>query len=400
MKTCKKQNIAIHWSVGQIVAVAVFASCQAVKIKEISHRDPMPVFATSAVPVPAPEPVAPKDTSALFVRSKELKLRKKSPVNETGSLTDLNDPRAYLFGFERPIEVGTFLEVKIGSNRTDTPAAGAADSASAKNNEVDEASLIKALPNLEAGSKDKPVLVKNIKMQILERFDNGDVLVMYRRRSMQEGQAAEILVTARLSAAALSRPEQVSTSDLADVDWHQSAVGEMVERKSTNWEDEYSLRISGFDEAKSKVAAGLEEKREKLKEVRDKLETELKAFDGQRKVMTTERSTLLDEKAKDTAKIDGLNEENSDLKKQVEDLTPKELALEDSAAVAPAAKAKSAAKGDAKGAKAADPKADKKAAKAPDKAAKAPADKNAAADKKKETKKAEAKPAKPKAAKG
>ena len=318
----------------------------------------------------------------------------------------MNDPRAYLFGFERPIEVGTYLEVKIGSNRTDPPAAGAADSASAKSKEVDEASLIKALPNLEAGAKDKPVLVKTIKMQILERFDNGDVLVMYRRRSMQQGQAAEILVTARLSAAALSRAEQVSTTDLADIDWHQSALGELVERKSTNWEDEYSLRISGFDETKSKVAAGLDEKREQLKVVRDKLENELKAFDGQRRIMTTERANLLDEKAKDTAKIEGLNTENSDLKKQVEDLTPKDPAPEKTTAVTSEGDAK-ATKAEAKGTKAADPKADKKAAKAPDKTAKtsakpdaSTADKKAAPDKKKETKKAEAKPAKPKAAKG
>ena len=395
--TRNKTNLLLCLAIGLITAV--FVGCSTTDPRYISHREPTPVVATTKIDVPPPPAVEPTESRDLFIRSKELKVRRKAPINDTGSLTDLNDPRAYLFGFERPIDVGTYLDIKIGSNRTDAPAAGA-DAAAAKNKEVDEASLLKALPNLDAAPKDKPVLVKNIKMQILERFDNGDVLVMYRRRSVQEGQGAEILVTARLSAAALSRPEQVSTNDLADIDWRQSSMGEVVERKSVNWEDEYSLRISGFDETKSKLAAGLEEKREQLKIVRDKLENELKAFDGERKIMTTERAGLLDAKAKDNAKIEDLNTENAGLKQKVEDLSPKDPPKDADLVDSKAKDAKSDSKEKPEDAKAADPKADKKTAKTAAKKPDAKADKKAEPEKKKETKKADAKPAKPKAAKG
>lgn len=309
--------------------------CQSGGPRYVSRREPAPAPANTPVPTPPQEVAAEEKPKDLFVRQKDLKIRRKVPVNETGSVTDLNDPRAYLFGFERPVEVGSFVDVKIASNRSDQGApAGAADAGatadkSADKAEVkgaDEASLLKALPNLDPADKNKPVLVKNIKMQILERLDNGDVLVMYRRRSVREGRAAEITVTGRLPAEALSRPDQVNTMDLADIDWRESVAGEVAERKSANWEDEYSLRLSGFDETKSKDAAGLEEKREMLKQARDKLENEMKSFTAERSTMTKERATLLDNKAKDNAKISDLEKQNAELLKKVDDLGPKDEA--------------------------------------------------------------------------
>ena len=400
MKNLKNKQIIqrLVFTIAAACGGLPFSGCANNTPQYISHREPMPVLATSKVDVPPAQPVKENETRDLFIRHKELKIRRKAPTNETGSLTDLSDPRAYLFGFERPMEVGTYLDVKIGSNRSDAPAPSAAEAAKPK--EVDEESLVKALPNLEAGGKDKPVLVKNIKMQIIERFDNGDVLVMYRRSSVQAGQAAEILVTARLPVAALSRPEQVSTTDLAEIDWRQSAVGEVVERKSVNWEDEYSLRISGFDETKSKVASSLEEKREQLKVVRDKLENELKAFNGERKSMTTERSGLLEDKAKDNAKIEDLSSENRDLKQKVVDLGPKDPESGNDAALVNEKDSKVDKKTAVKDAKSADKNADKQGGKAAPKTAEKKADKKAAPEKKKETKKSDAKPAKPKAAKG
>ena len=306
----------------------------------------------------------------------DLKIRRKAPVNETGSLTDLNDPRSYLFGFERPIEVGSYIDVKVASNRSDA-APNAADAGAEPKSEVkgaDEATLLKALPNLDPGGKNKPVLVKNIKMQILERFDNGDALVMYRRRSLREGQGAEVVVTARLPAEALSRPDQVSTNDLAEVDWRESASGDVVERKSANWEDEYSLRLSGFDETKSKEAVGLDEKREQLKAARDKLENEMKGFSSERQKMTKERAALLDDKSKDNAKISDLEKQNTELQKKVDDLSPKDEAPGD------------ADKAAAEKAAGADPAKDsKKDPKAAEKPAGKPASQSAAKETKKDS---------------
>jgi hypothetical protein len=330
-----KHRLRLITGVIWALVLCVFG-CQTGEPRYISRREPAPVPANTQVSAPPPEVADEEKPKDLFVRQKDLKIRRKTPVNETGSVTDLNDPRAYLFGFERPIEIGSFVDVKIASNRAEQGAAGggqdasgaAADKSGDKSavKGADEAALLKALPNLDPADKNKPVLVKNIKMQILERLENGDVLVMYRRRSVREGRAAEVTVTGRLPAEVLSRPDQVSTMDLADIDWRESVAGEVAERKSANWEDEYSLRLSGFDETKSKDAVGLEEKREVLKQARDKLENEMKSFAAERSTMTKERAKLLDSKAKDNAKISDLEKQNTELQKKVDDLSPKDAA--------------------------------------------------------------------------
>ena len=390
--------------VGVYGLVAIMVGCQTNTPHYISQRTPTPVV--EAIRNPSePKPEKPLD---LFVRQKDVKIRRKAPVNETGSLTDLNDPRAYLFGFERPIEVGMFLDVKISSNRADQkgessaassePAAAApTDSKDAKG--VDAESLLKSLPNLEPGEKNKPVLLKSVKMEILERFDNGDVLVMYRRRSIREGQGAAVDVTARLPAEALARVDNITTQDLADVDWRESLNGDAVERKSANWEDEYSLRLSGFDETKSKDALGLDEKREQLKNVRDKLENEMKGFSGERQKFSKERSDLLEEKAKDSSKITELEKQNTELQKKVEDLSPKaEAKLTDDTAKAGEGKSGDSQKSQpaSKDAKAGDKGETKSGGKVADKSPNKSTDKPVAkadAPKKAEAKKDEAKTA-------
>ncbi len=314
---------------------SLMSSCLTGTPRYISKREPAAQAAPPEV-ISKSEPKSEKSLD-LFVRQKDVKIRRKAPANETGSLTDLNDPRAYLFGFERPVEVGMFVDVKVASNRSEPsgapadggaaggkPQEGGAPDPAAK--EVAVENLLKSLPNLEPGPDNKPVLLKSIKMQVLERFDNGDVLVMHRRRSIREGQGADVTVTARVPAEALARVDNISTLDLADIDWRESFNGDVAERKSANWEDEYSLRLSGFDETKSKDALGLEEKRTQLKSVRDKLENEMKGFAGERSRLSSERAKLLESKAQDAAKITELEKQNVDLQKKVDELTPKEEA--------------------------------------------------------------------------
>lgn len=320
-----------------IIVSFAFSSCFSGTPHYISQREPVaPVAPIQEISKSEPDNKKPLD---LFVRQKDFKIRRKAPANETGSLTDLNDPRAYLFGFERPVEVGMFIDVKVASNRSDssgsnvTPTEPAAI-AKGKDNEskdgavkdVSAEDLLKALPSLDPAPENKPILLKSIKMQVMERFDNGDVLVLHQRRSIREGQGAEVAVTARVPAEALARADNISTLDLSDVAWRESFNGDIAERNSANWEDEYSLRLSGFDETKSKDALGLEEKRQQLKTARDKLETEMKGLAGERSRISNERSKLLQEKEQDSAKISDLEKKNTDLQKKVEELTQQQQA--------------------------------------------------------------------------
>lgn len=313
--------------------MSLVSSCLTGPEKYISKREPAPVMATTKVPAMETPKMEESKPRELFVRQKEIKIRRKAPINETGSLTDLNDPRAYLFGFERPLDVGSFIDVKIASNRSDnkhaskdaTVGSGAPDSANASPPsegpaaKADDAkNLLKTLPNLEPMDS-QAALISSMKMQIMEKFDNGDVLVMHRRRSMRDGQATEVVVTSRLPAIAVSRQDQISTNDLVDVDWKESFDGEIAERKSANWEDEYTFRLSGFEESKSKRAMALEEKREQLKSAREKLEKDMKLHIADREKMTKERTTLLEEKAKSAEKISELEAANAELQKKVGD---------------------------------------------------------------------------------
>ena len=357
-----------------------FTSCETTGLRTISKREPSPVAAAIKVPEAQPEVIPDEKPKDLFVRKKDIKIRRKAPVNDTGSLTDLNDPRAYLFGFERPVDVGSFVDVKVASNRVDQKSdtkspSEPTDSQAPKAD--DSSSILKALPNLEPGDKNHPALVTTIKMEVMERFDNGDVLVMHRRRSLRDGQASEIAVTARLPANALARQDQLATSDLNDIDWRESFDGEVIQRNSANWEDEYSLRLSGFEESRSKQAIAIEEKREQLKSSRDKLEKEMKAFLNERDKMTKERASLLETKTKDTEKISELEIQNKDLQKQVEDSAKDESSADTKSDGKKPAKG-AEAKGDSKGDKKTDAKAASPAPKAADKksAEKPPAAKN------------------------
>jgi hypothetical protein len=87
------------------------SSCITGTPRYISQREPAAQAAPPEV-ISKSEPKSDKPLD-LFVRQKDVKIRRKAPANETGSLTDLNDPRAYLFGFERPVEVGMFVDVKL-----------------------------------------------------------------------------------------------------------------------------------------------------------------------------------------------------------------------------------------------------------------------------------------------
>lgn len=310
-----------------LMIMPILSGCLTGGERYISKREPMPVMATQKVQVPDEPHRDESKPKELFVRQKDIKIRRKTPVNDTGSLTDLNDPRAYLFGFERPLEVGSYLDVKITSNRVEAKSAPkdqvdtASDPAAAKPADTTTANdesknILKSLPNLEP-LDGKAAVMTSMKMQIMERFDNGDVLVMHRRRSIRDGQASEVVVTSRVPSTALSRQDQVTTNDLVEVDWRESFDGDVVERKSANWEDEYTLRLSGFEESKSKQAMALDEKHDQLKKAREKLEKEMKQHVSDRDKMSKERATMMEEKEKNTQKISELTTENEELKKKL-----------------------------------------------------------------------------------
>jgi len=272
----------------------------------------------------------------LFVRTKDVRIVPSDVRGDSGSLFNLDDERNYLYGQRAP-GVGAWIDIQVASTRVDagsggadpessagagTPAAsgGTAGAASASDDE-----LLKALPNLEPAGKDaKPI--KNFKMKIVHQDQSGDVIAQFQRRSMRDEDAAEISVTARVPLSRLSSGEPLTTNDLSDVKWIENRDGQIAERRSANWEDEYTMRLSGFDEARSKEAIALEDKRKQLVGVREKLDTRIRSLAQERTQMTKQREDLMAKQKTDQEKIAELQKTVDEQKRQIEQNQAKDKA--------------------------------------------------------------------------
>jgi len=289
-----------------------------------------------AVAVNTREVEPPPAQKEFYIRGKELAVKPKKRPSQTGSLSSVEDARSYQLPGHLPLTVGTILDIKTASNRNEagpnSPGATAGSLAGGGSAPTDDKSsaqleqtLMKALPNLEPGSgTEKPTIVRNFKMQVIDIRDNGDAVVAYHRRSLRANQAADILINAVIPYAALTDRENLSTSQLESIRLTESQDGEVIERVSTNWEDEYTLRVSGFDEAKSKSALVLEDQKRQLKDARDKVVSQIKSLGQERQTMTKERQTLLDNKKKDEEKIADLETKLKERDEEIAKLKPKE----------------------------------------------------------------------------
>lgn len=269
------------------------------------------------------KPAAPPE---LYVHRKTLNVRPKSTKSENGSLFNPADERNFLFTSRGPIVEGRYVDIEVASNRLDKKppskdkgkAAPAAAAAKGGKDELD-ASIAKALPSLEPSEADA-VLLKRFKMKITHRFENGDVLAFMRRKSTLASEGSEISVQARIPYERIISGEPMSTNDLEEVEWVESQGGEIAERRSAGWEDEYTARLSGFNEARSKMAMDLEDKRKQLKDVKENLETRLKTFGSERQQMSKQREALLAQQRKDREQVDALRKLSEDQKKELDEL--------------------------------------------------------------------------------
>lgn len=253
---------------------------------DLFEKEDSQLFRTGQAPSPQPAP-------QMYVRQPSLEIKPVDQPNETGSLMNLDDERNYLFNTAGPHKVGRFVTIKVASNLK--PKDKKSDEAT-KNKETPkddiEKELLAAIPELEPADPNDPRLIDQFKMKIMHRYDNGDVMAMMTRRSVNGDQAEDITVTARLPYDRLMAGDQLTTDDLLDVKMVSSKDGNVAESRSSGWEDEYSLRMSGFREASSKVAKELDDKRRKLDEARENLQNRVKTFGKEREQVAKQRDEL------------------------------------------------------------------------------------------------------------
>lgn len=266
--------------------------------------------------------------SDLYVREDRISV---SPIDDrsaNGSLFDPEDERNYLFLTRPAISVDKVIEVAIRlptdgklDNEKDvgTKAKDGNSQAAAPEDEI-----LKSLPNLEPevpGAR----IAKSLKMKVKHKFPNGDILVSTERLSDNGQTTNEITVNARIPGNKVTAGMPFSTDDLTEVSFVETTGNQRMTRNSNTWEDEYTLRFSGFNEAKSKLAQRLDLQREQLKKAREELKNRLTAMGKEREQMASERNKLMEKDAASQKSIEGLTkslaERDAQIKTQLEQLS-------------------------------------------------------------------------------
>jgi|GEM_PF-1574033 len=247
------------------------------------------------------------------------------PSDETGSLFRHDDKSSYLYSSANRGVAGEFIDVHITWNSDATPpkdqvandkgAEEVSKEGEAKAGEAEQ-KILSSLPKLDQPDA-KKLIAKTVKMQVLGRRLNGDLDVGVTRTAQTEAENHSISVRAILPREKAVSGENVSTSDLVAVEWNENAAGETIVRSSTGWVDEYSLRLSGLSEAKSREALALEEKRNQIASSRKQLEQELKALGKQRNDLAAARTEAEKARQESGSAVDALTKEVENAKNTI-----------------------------------------------------------------------------------
>ncbi len=262
----------------------------------------------------------------IYIKRKKLKIDPVVEINSTGSLMFLNNPENYLFTPMPKGKIGDTLVILTRVNKSEEqkpPVEG-----EQKPEELQD-ELLAALPKLAPKESEKIVPLTSIKFKIDRRLPNGDVIISSFRASSNEGESNTIRIQARLSRSDLMNKKEITTDDLLDVEWYERQDGEVFERQSLSWQDEYTMRLSGFNEARSQYAEQLVNKEKDLVRVREKLRDRINTLGRERQAVAKARQDV-DKRNKAMSQIvDGLrtkineqedviNEQKSIIKKQSE----------------------------------------------------------------------------------
>lgn len=275
-----------------------------------------------------------EDGERLYRKNPEVVIDENGEGSVTGSLFKADDKRNNVFTDKDPnpqhhemtiIVDSTRLKKKGGEEKKPTtgPAAPPAAGKDGKPSPDElEKALLSMAPQLDGGDKN-PEIITEFKMKFLRRTSTGDVIARYQRESVNDQEVNRIDVTARIPYDKTLPGEVISTNDLLDVAFNEDHNGDKFERSSVIWEDEYSLRMSGFSEAKSKAALELEGKKRDLEKVRTQLDTRVKNLTKERTQVAKERDRVGKKEAELDQKFKELNEKIEQQNKVIEEQNKK-----------------------------------------------------------------------------
>lgn len=255
----------------------------------------------------------------VYLKKNSITISPTEKIDNAGSLFVESNPDNYLF-FDRPRgQVGDVLTVYTRPSRspkeeeaTENKEDQAKDDEQKQNPEMNadklEEELLSALPKFESESDLLKPLTK-ISFKVLKKLPNGDLIVETSRGSKSDTQSNLIRAKALLKAHKVKSGLPLTTDDLLDVEWLQVKDDEATEQDSTAWQDEYTLRLSGFEEAKSKDAVALEKKRKDLIDLRNRLQQRIGGLSKTRQQVASERAKIDAIKNELNEKITELNDQ-------------------------------------------------------------------------------------------
>ncbi len=273
-----------------------------------------------------------KPRPSLYVKHKTIQVAPKEQHNDTGSLFKIDDQRNYLFASKAPFSVDQYVDIKVVSSQSENADAGKGKGDEKKADLPDSGDaavkeMLAALPELDPGDgEDVPKLLKQLKMKIAHVYENGDALAVYKRNSMQDTEGREVNVRARIPYSSLISGNPLTTKDLVDVHWTDTLDGRLTERHSSSWQDEYSLRMSGFSEAKSVFAKRLDDKRQQLEGVKTRLQNQLVSLGKERQKMAKEREEIYKKKVESETKVTELQ---TKVETQEKEITEQKAVIEE-----------------------------------------------------------------------
>ncbi len=267
----------------------------------------------------------------IFIKEATPKLESHQNPYETGSLFSPEHSKNNLYRTYPNYLPGDYISVKVVSNRKAVAAKNETGSnkndeqkknnEEAKDEEVEK--LLNSLPNLKPVNPETFPL-KSIRMKVVHKLANGDIIVETHRESSIENEKSLIAVKAKIPYAKLSDVKGITTEDLFDIDWQELRGGEHTERKSIAWDDEFTLRLSGFNEVNSMWAKELDEKQKYLDQIRGEVEKKIMSFGEEKKQFVAERQKLLEERKNMTAALgEAKSEERSTPTKTIEAMKEK-----------------------------------------------------------------------------
>lgn len=295
-----------------------------------------------------PKPSAPKDMQGQApawdqpMNQRPVIVKQEDRLSKYGSLYDPDSNQLQGYRGKSAVRVGDIFRFKVQTNRESPPKTIAEAAEEANSDGGSNSDLLSSLPKLTPEDSDARLL-KYLTFKLMQNMDDGTSLMFFERAYTNEIGGRNVQVYARVDSQKLVSAEDLTTDDLFDVRIRDQNGANVVNRDSTYWDDEYTLRLSGFNELGSKEARTLEAKRRELEGVKDRLKTRIGNFGTREKALAKEREELRkrQEKVNEAqAKLDDTLEESKealeDEKSKVEQLEAQVKALQEEAAKAAA----------------------------------------------------------------